>query len=151
MVEITSVTSPPFVVIVFVTTSGTLELLGSDETEIILFSYLLLDVTNRKVRLNEWFYFKSEGGRGRGGRERQAHSHAQFEINKNKSIPTTMRLKWTFWDISEDFLTSLEHLDCFPIISDHFHPLLAHFKIRVTDDGPTDGRTDALIEMRGRI
>ena len=46
-------TSPPFVVIVFVTTSGTLELLGSDETEIILFSYLLLDVTNRKVRLNE--------------------------------------------------------------------------------------------------
>ena len=43
-----------------------------------------------------------------------------------------MRLKWTFWDIlghfgtfgtfwdnSEDFLTSLEHLDCFP---SHFRP-----------------------------
>ena len=33
---------------------------------------------------------------------------------ENKSILTTMRLKWTFWDNSEDFLTSLDHFDCFP-------------------------------------
>ena len=48
---------------------------------------------------------------------------------KNKSVRTMMHLKWVFWDIlgqlgtfwdnSEDFLTSLEHLDCFP---SHFRP-----------------------------
>ena len=51
MVEITALTSPPFVVIVVVTTSGAVdELLGSDESEIIQFAYLLLDVAHRKVR-----------------------------------------------------------------------------------------------------
>ena len=48
---------------------------------------------------------------------------------KNKSVRTMMHLKWVFWDIlgqlgtfwdnSEDFLTSLDHLDCFP---SHFRP-----------------------------
>ena len=64
---------------------------------------------------------------------------------------TTMRLKWAFWDIlrhfeifwdnSEDFLTSLDHLDCFP---SHFRPfssIIGSFKNPRTK-GPTDGRTD---------
>ena len=68
----------------------------------------------------------------------------------NKSIRTTMRLKWAFWDIlghlgtirnnSEDFLTSLDHLDCFP---SHFRPfftIIGSFnKMR---DGPMDERTN---------
>ena len=28
----------------------------------------------------------------------------------------------TFWDNSDDLLTSLEHLDCFLVIFDHFLP-----------------------------
>ena len=34
--------------------------------------------------------------------------------SKRKSVWTTMRLSWAFWDNSEDSLTSLEHLDGFP-------------------------------------
>ena len=67
-------------------------------------------------------------------------------IHSNKSIRTTMRLKWTFWDIMEDFMTSLEHFDCFP---GHFRPFspvigIGSLKKRVKDgrtDGPTDGPT----------
>ena len=57
-----------------------------------------------------------------------------LENVSNKSIRTTMCLKWTFWDIlgqwdnSEDFLTSLEHSDSFSVTSDHFHPLSAHLR-----------------------
>ena len=53
----------------------------------------------------------------------------QIVLIKNKSVRTTMRLKWAFWDIlghfgtfwdnSEDFLTSLDLLDGFP---SHFRP-----------------------------
>ena len=42
----------------------------------------------------------------------------------------------TFWYNSEDFLTSLDHLDCFP---SHFRPfssIISSFK--KTRDGPTD-------------
>ena len=74
-----------------------------------------------------------------------------------------MRLKWEFWDImghfettwdnlghfgnnSEDFLTSLDHLDCFPSHFRPFYPLIGSLKkARITDrqtDGPTDGWTD---------
>ena len=52
-------------------------------------------------------------------------------------------IRKTFWCVG-----SIQTV--FPVISDHFHPLSAHWKKRVTDPR-TDGRTDPLIEMRGRI
>ena len=81
---------------------------------------------------------------------------------KNKSIRTTMRLNWifwTFWDVlghferfwdnSENFLTSFEHLDSTPSHLRPFSPVIGSLKKRITD-GRTDPRTDPLIEMRGR-
>ena len=80
-----------------------------------------------------------------------------------------MRLSWTFWHISdimehfgtfwnnsEGFVTNLEHLDCFPSPYRPFSPTidLNRFieKARYgRTDRPTDGQTDPLIEMRGRI
>ena len=63
-----------------------------------------------------------------------------------------MRLKWAFWDIlgqlgtfwdfwdnSEDFLTSLEHLDCLPSHFGPFSSITGSFKR--TRSRPTDGRT----------
>ena len=59
----------------------------------------------------------------------------------------------TFWDNSEDFWTSLDHLDCFP---SHFRPFSSIIdSFKTTRDGRTDprtdGRTDPIIEMRGRV
>ena len=55
----------------------------------------------------------------------------------------------TFWDNSENFLKSLEHLDCFP---SHFRPFsFIISSLKKMRDGRTDGRMDPLIEMRGRI
>ena len=55
-----------------------------------------------------------------------------FVMLSNKSVQTMMPLKWafktfsdilghsgTFWDILEDYLTSLMHFDCFPAIFSH--------------------------------
>ena len=55
----------------------------------------------------------------------------------------------TFWDNSEDFFTSLEHLDGFPSHCRPFSPIIG--SLYKTRYGRTDGRTDPLIEMRGRI
>ena len=76
-----------------------------------------------------------------------------------------MRLNWIFgtlwdvlghigtlWDDSEDILLSLEHLDCFPSRFRPFSPIIGSLKKNAfRTDGQTDGRTDPLIEMRGRI
>ena len=54
----------------------------------------------------------------------------------------------TLWDNSEDILTSLEHLDCFPSHFRPFSPVIGSLKKtrdRPTDrqtDGPRDGGTD---------
>ena len=50
------------------------------------------------------------------------------KIFENKSIQTTMRLNWTFWDILEDFLTSLEYLDCFLSHFRRFSPIIGYLK-----------------------
>ena len=53
------------------------------------------------------------------------------------SIRTTMQLNWTFCDNSEDFLTSLEHLDYFP---SHFPTIFFHNRlVEKRRDGLTDG------------
>ena len=79
--------------------------------------------------------------------------YIHFSVNKsvqtNASEFDILGHFGTFRDDSEDILTSLEYLDCFP---SHFRPfssIIGSFK--KTRDGPTDGRTDPLIEMRGRI
>ena len=67
---------------------------------------------------------------------------------KKNSIRKTMRLILghigTYWDNSEDFLTSLGHSDCFPIFSQPFSPIIGSLK--KTRSGrtnrPTDRRTD---------
>ena len=50
-----------------------------------------------------------------------------------------MRLKWylgTFWDNLENFLTSLNYLECFPSYFQLFSSIIG------SRDGPTDGWMD---------
>ena len=44
----------------------------------------------------------------------------------------------TFWDKSEDFLTSLDHWDCFPSHFRPFSPIIGSLREKKTRDGPTD-------------
>ena len=84
----------------------------------------------------------------------------------NKSLRTTMRLKWTFWDIFgyfgtfwdilghlgtlwdnlEDFMTSLEHLDCFSSPLRPLSPIIGSLK--KPRSGPTAGPTDRRMDRR---
>ena len=78
-------------------------------------------IRNMQSFCKHWWYWE-----GLGGRDECATSLDQVYSDRilNKTIRTTMRPKWTFgdiwghlgtsWNNSEDFLSSLEHLDCFP-------------------------------------
>ena len=76
------------------------------------------------------------------------HIHQEKKIcmtDQPSNGRTTMRLNWTFWENSEDYLTSLKHTVGFP---SHFRPIPNIFshnrlieKKRVTDRR-TDGRAD---------
>ena len=65
----------------------------------------------------------------------------QVRSDNDASFLDTLGHSGTFWDDLEDFLTSLEHLDCFPSHFRPFSPIIGSLKTKRITDGPTDGRT----------
>ena len=108
-----------------------------------------------KGRYQPEIRWKEEVGRRRmeGGKEqnictKRRKKRKQVHSENDASEVDILGHFGIFWDNSETFLTSLEHLDCLP---SHFRPFVPVIgPLKKTDDR-TDGRTDLLIEMRGRI
>ena len=85
--------------------------------------------------------------RGKGRGKKVKRGRGKKKKNNDASGLDILGHFGTYWDNLKDFATSLEHLDCFP---GHFRPFSSIIGSLKKKRVP-DGRTDPLIEMRGRI